>query len=551
MMDDLSIDDRFYLLLHKKIMNKSGSAKRRAKKYYKDQYRKTGIIPAPLLLVEKGIMEGRMCSGRPRSIDEQTKRRFIEMVKVSSDPSSQGFIFITQKARTIKNYHHWLEKELGRSISLAALRRCAKRENLKFYLEKPDFEEDVPVKSTFKPEPVFDLIQVDGCRFRYLKIKDENGNWQNPQVIEMFDTGSRYMFALEAYFTESSLNSVDLFTRFLLNTTFPQKTIRIRPDNAKGFLNLKRVINALNIKHSIHGGFHMASDFSRIHSPKDKAHLESSHRSLHNFEIRIIKAFEDRIVKTIPCCTFNHGKKEKITVTCLDINLHELKPLIKEYSNVHNSTKHYFSESGKMSAWVPAQKLDTFLSKQTDTLTFSSDQVQTYMKYGFRKMKATVSKNKIIRHNHRDYYVTTGADLFSRHKSTLVKISRYNDKLFIFENGEDGILLGEALACQPFDKPPKPAVEPDELSMIIDFLEQHIMIVDRPTLIEVYHKGISLIHAEQIFHHNQARYTAYMKKMRQPEERKGMALFNAFILDCQKSMRRNHVATYASYGDLT
>lgn len=550
-MDDLSIDDRFYLLLHKKIMNKSGSAQRRAKKYYKDQYRKTGIIPAPLLLVEKGIMEGRTCSGRPRSIDEQTKRRFIEMVKASSDPSSQSFIFITQKARTIKNYHHWLEKELGRSISLAALRRCAKRENLKFYLEKPDFEEDVPVKNTFKPEPVFDLIQVDGCRFRYLKIKDKNGNWQNPQVLEMFDTGSRYLFALEAYFTESSLNSVDMFTRFLLNTPFPQKTIRIRPDNAKGFLNLKRVINALNIKHSIPGGFYMASDFSRIHSPKDKAHLESSHRSLHHFEIRIVKAFEDRIVKTVPGCIFNHGKKEKITVTCLDINLHDLQPLMKEYRNEHNSTKHYFSENGKMSAWVPAQKLGTFLSKQTDTLTFSSDQVQEYMKYGFRKMKATVSKNKIIRHDNRDYHVTTGADLFSRHKSTPVKISSYNDKLFIFEHGEDGILLGEALALQPFDKPSEPAaaVEPDELSMIIDFLEQHSMIVDRPTLIEIYHKGIALAHAEQIFHHNQVRYTAYMKKMRQPEERKGMALFNAFILDCQKSMRRNHVATYASHGD--
>ena len=297
----------------------------------------------------------------------------------------------------------------------------------------------------------------------------------------------------------------------------------------------------------------MASDFSRIHSPKDKAHLESSHRSLHNFEIRIVKAFEDRIVKTVPGCTFNHGKKEKITVTCLDINLHDLKPLMKEYRNEHNSTKHYFSENGKMSAWVPAQKLGTFLSKQTDTLTFSSDQVQEYMKYGFRKMKATVSKNKIIRHDNRDYHVTTGADLFSRHKSTPVKISSYNDKLFIFEHGEDGILLGEALARQPFDKPSEPAaaVEPDELSMIIDFLEQHSMVVDRPTLIEIYHRGISLAHAEQIFHHNQARYTAYMKKMRQPEERKGIALFNAFILDCQKSMRRNHVATYASHGDLT
>ena len=554
-MENLSIDERFYLLLHKKIMNKTSTAKRRAKKYYKDQYKKTGIIPAPLLLVEKGIMDGRKCSGRPRSIDEQTKRRFIEMVKASSDPSSQGFIFITQKARTLKNYHYWLEQELGRSISLAALRRCAKRENLKFYLEKPDFEDDVPVKDTFKPEPVFGLVQMDGCQFRYLKIKNDNGNWQKPQVIEMFDTGSRYMFTLQAYFTESSLNSVDLFTRFLSDTPLPRKTIRIRPDNAKGFLNLKRPINALNIEHSIPGGFFMASDFSRIHSPKDKAHLESSHRSLHNFEIRIIKAFENRIVKTIPGYIFNRGKKDKITVTCLDICLQDLKssPLIKGYRNEHNHTKHYFSESGKMSAWVPARKLDEFLSKQADVLTFSPAQVQGYMKYGFRKIKATVSKSKIIRHGNRDYYVTTGAELFSRQKSTPVQISRYNDKLFIFERGEDGILLGEALSRKPFDKPPVPAVtvEPDELSMIICFLEQHGMIVDRPILIEAYHKGMTLAQAKMIFDHNQARYTAYMKKMRQPEERKGMALFNAFILDCRKSVYSNHVATYASHGDVT
>ena len=68
-MDDLTLDERFDLLLHKKLMNKKGSAFRRAKKYYKDQYHKTGIIPGPLLLAEKGIMEGRRCSGRPRSLD--------------------------------------------------------------------------------------------------------------------------------------------------------------------------------------------------------------------------------------------------------------------------------------------------------------------------------------------------------------------------------------------------------------------------------------------------------------------------------------------------
>jgi hypothetical protein len=227
--DNLTLDDKFHLLLHKKIMNKKGSAKRRAKKYYKDQYKKTGIIPGPLLLAKKGIMDGRRCSGRPRSIDEHALTRFVEMVKASCDPSSPGFIFITQKARIIKNYHHWLEKELNRSISLDALRRCVKRENLKPYLNKPDFDDDVPEKNYFLSVPVFDLIQMDGCKFQYLKIRNDKGYWQKPQVIEFYDTGSRYMFILDAYFSESSLNSVDLFTQFLLSV--PLDAVEIKPIN--------------------------------------------------------------------------------------------------------------------------------------------------------------------------------------------------------------------------------------------------------------------------------------------------------------------------------
>ncbi|NDY74614.1 integrase [Desulfobacter hydrogenophilus] len=555
-MDDLTIDDRFHLLLHKKIMNKTGSTKRRSKKYYKDQYKKTGIIPAPLLLVEKGIMEGRKCSGRPRAIDEQTKRRFIEMVKASCDPSSQGFIFITRKARTIKNYHHWLEQELGRTISLPALRRCVKRENLKFYLEKEDKQDQVPVMHAFKSVPVFALIQVDGCKFQYLRIRDEHGNWQKPQVIEIFDTASRKMFILDFYFTESSLNSVDLFTRFLLSTPLPLQKIGIRPDQAKGFLNLKRPINAINLKHSTPQGFYLAPDFSKAYSPKDKAHLESSHRSLHNFEIRIIKAFEDRIVKTVTEYDFKRGRKEKITVTLLDISLQELRSstMLSEYRNEHNHTQHYFTEDGVVSAWVPAQKFDDFLSNQADTLNFTPDQVQEYMKYGYRKIKATVSKTRTIRHDKRDYYVTRGADKFSKHKSTPVKISKYKDKLFIFEQGEDGILLGEAIAKKPFDRPPAPEpspVPPDELDTIIALLEKHNMAVDRPVLVDVFHKGLTLARAEQVLDHNQSRYADYTKKINQPDDRKNQALFNAFMLDCQKSLNTNHVAIYASHGDIT
>jgi len=553
---DLSIDDRFYLLLHKKIMNKTGSARRKAKKYYNDQYQKTGIIPRPLVLAEKGVMEGRKCSGRPRSLDEAVKKRFIEMVKASCDPLSPGFIFITRKARTIKNYHYWLEREFCRSISLQALRRFVKSENLKVYLEKPDTDEDVQVKHTFKSEPVFGLIQIDGCRFRYIKIRNETGRWQAPQAIEIFDTGSRYMFDLDAWFEETSMNSLELFTRFLQETEFPLTTICIRPDNAKGFLNLKRPINALNTAHSTPDGFFMKSDFARIHSPKDKAHLESTHRSLHNFEIRIIKVFEDRIVKTVPATIFNQGKKETITVTFLDITLQDLRNsgLIQEYRNEHNQNKHYFSENGRIETWVPEQKMERFLSEQTGTLTFSPDQVKQYLKYGFDKIKATVSKNRTIRHAKQDYYVTIGADLFSRHKSTPVKISSDRDKLYIFEPGEDGLLLGEALACQPFDGPPVisdiPA-QPDEVSQIIDFLEQRSMVVDRPALIEIYHRGIDLKQAKTIYMQHQQRYDTYIKKMRQPLQQKGKALFNAFALDCHKSMHAGHVAPYAFHGDVT
>jgi hypothetical protein len=162
-----------------------------------------------------------------------------------------------------------------------------------------------------------------------------------------------------------------------------------------------------------------------------------------------------------------------------------------------------------------------------------------------------VSKKRIIRFDKQNYYVTIGADLFSRHKSTPVQISRYNDKLFIFEPKENGILLGEALAQKPPEKKVESCnkqPEENELEQIMAFLEKHRMVVDRPALIEAYHKGLSLAQTKEIFQHNQKRYETYLKKMKQPENRKGSALFNAFLLDCQNYLRKTHVAPYASNG---
>jgi hypothetical protein len=75
------------------------------------------------------------------------------------------------------------------------------------------------------------------------------------------------------------------------------------------------------------------------------------------------------------------------------------------------------------------------------------------------------------------------------------------------------------------------------------------MLIDRPTLIELHHKGISLAQAKNIFHHNQPRYSAYLEKLKQPEK-KGMVLFNAFVLDCRRAVCKSHVASYACHGDL-
>ncbi|MCP4623023.1 MAG: hypothetical protein GY850_05775, partial [bacterium] len=125
--------------------------------------------PKPLVPAAQGIMEGRKCSGRPRSPDSSVKNRFIEMVKASSDPDDPRFLFITCNARKVTSYHKWLQEDFQQKISLSALRRCVKKEKLQFYLNKPDFEDDQLPDTYFNPEPVFDLIQVDGCFFQEQK----------------------------------------------------------------------------------------------------------------------------------------------------------------------------------------------------------------------------------------------------------------------------------------------------------------------------------------------------------------------------------------------
>ena len=537
----LPLDDQFTILLHKKIMHKRGSAKRQAKKYYIDQYKKTGVIPKPLILAAQGIMEGRQCSGRPRSLDSSVKKRFIEMVKASSDPDDPRFLFVTRNARKVTSYHKWLQEDFQQKISLSALRRCVKNEKLQFYLKKPDFDDDQLPDTYFNPQAVFDLIQVDGCFFHYLKIRDDQGKWHKPLVMEYYDTGSRYMFELEAYFSESNANSVALFARFLLGTDFADKKIRIRPDNAKGFLNLKRPIQELNLKYSMPDRFYLAPDFAGVSAPKHKVHLESSHRSLHDFEISIIRRFEDKIIKTEPAVIFKNKKPQKITVTYLDIDMRQLRQsqMIQAYRRQHNEGSHRFLVKGKVFSWIPKEKFQQYM-QTVPTIAFQAQHVQDFMKYGFVKKKATVSKKGHITFNNQTYVVVE-KDKFSRQTSTKVVVSEYDGKLLIFENEADGIYLADALCQGPSEKPKfnqnKDRIKSSEIDRIIFFLQEKNMSVHIKTLIKCYRKGLSFKMAKQIYDQNRRKYHQYN---RLPESKKEIARFNAFLIDCQRYQRKDH-----------
>jgi len=473
-------------------------------------------------------------------------KRFIEMVKASSDPDDTRFLFITRNARKVTSYHKWLQEDFQRKISLSALRLCVKNEKLGFYLKKPDFEDDQLPDTYFNPEPVFDLIQVDGCFFHYLKIRDDQGKWRKPLVMEYYDTGSRYMFDLEAYFSESNENSVELFTRFLLSTDFADKKIRIRPDNAKAFKNLKRPIRELNLKYSMPDGFYLAPDFAGVRAPKHKVHLESSHRSLHDFEISIIRRFEDKIIKTEPGFIFKNKKPQKITVTYLDIDIRQLRQskMIEDYRIQHNERSHRFSVKGKVMSWIPKEKFQQYMHT-VQTIEIKPEYVQDFMKYGFVKKNATVSKKGHITFNNQTYVVVE-KEKFSRQTSTKVVVSEYDGKLLIFENEEDGVYLGDALCQGPSEKPKlkktKERIESSEIDRIIFFLQEKNMSVHMKTLIKWYRKGLTFTKAKEIYDKNRTKYHQYN---RLPDSKKEIARFNAFIMDCQRHQRKGHNTVYA------
>ncbi|TAN71579.1 MAG: hypothetical protein EPN17_00815 [Methylobacter sp.] len=430
----------FETLLHRKVCDKKKSTQRSLKAYYRKQYAETGEIPASLT-----VAEGRRFAGKKSTLDQAIQNRFIDMVMKSADPTDI-FNYYTKGTRKVTVFHPQLEKEFGRKISIQQLYTVVRSCNLKRFLDMADDEEDSQkLPSFFKAEPVGKIVQMDGVEADYIEILVD-GKWRKPIWIEFFDLGSRKLLAMHAYLSESNENSVDIFTRFLMDNVFAHQQMNIRPDNAKGFLNLKRPIKELNNRYAIPNGFTFVDDFARAGTPKDKAHLESSHRAFHSYEGTIVKHFKDQIDSQYKKQKKTGNQLKTVTVTRLNISLDELNNsgITADYMRQHNLNKHRFSEDGVQRSWVPDDRWNAHLAAN-QTFKFKQEDIELCRRYGYTKAAATISKDGTITYQKRKYSVANQA-LWSRHSSTKVKVSLIDDHLAIFRDSDEGVYLGDALA---------------------------------------------------------------------------------------------------------
>jgi len=343
------------------------------------------------------------------------------------------------------------------------------------------------------------------------------------------------------YFSESNKSSVDAFSKFLKSTAFPKKRIQIRPDNKNAFLNLKRPIKELNRKYVLPDEFCFIEDFARLSTPKDKAHLESSHRRLHGYEDFVInKLPKERLIERIPNVKVGKkgGKVEIVTISRFDITIEDLRSseLIMQYMREHNEKYRTFSVSGRQKSWKPRLKFESYLLN-IDTFMFNESHIENCLRYGYRKDRATVAPNGRIRYNKKDYQVIEG-QFYGGTKRINVKVSEYANKLYIFDPSKDGIYLGEAMLISDTIKPKRTQtaankiLKKNKFEQLVIYLERKGMTIKNKALerlMELYKQGLNVDIASQIIAKHKKTYDKYLKNIDFKNLQVGIILSNLFF----------------------
>jgi len=526
-----TLDERFNELLFKKTMHMTANQKSSARYYYKMQYQKTGQIPKGLL-----FRKGCKASGRRKVHSQELEKRFIEMVQKSSDINDPDFI--TRPLRTIENFKRRLLDEFF-EIKIHTLYRLSKKHHLKEYLNRPDDGKKSAPIFAFSDMEVFDLIFMDGCVFHYFEIRDDDGQFRHPMAISFMDAASRNIFSMDLNFSESNLNSILAFESFLKSTEFPEKTIKFRPDNSSGFVNLKRVLKELNYAYALPDQFFFQDSFAKVKNPKQKAHLESSHRLLHNFEDHIMRQLpKQKLIKRYQSFRFlASGKKEKITISRYDITLDELKStsVCYDYLKLHNDDCRSFSVEGQIKRFKPSQKLSDYLGS-ISTFRFKNEDIQNCLKYGFPKQDALIRNKGRIHFNKTDYQMISGS--YGQHMK--VKVSAYKDKLFVFETAQNGLLLGEAVRISAFVPPLRKSIQlpQNQFEYMTFLLNQNGISIkgyDLQRFTSLYKQGLDLKMTQSILNQYQTTYDKYRQL---PDEQKNTLLLNLFFAHAQTKLKQ-------------
>lgn len=456
---EMPLAEWFEIVLLRKLNHIDNANSRKSlASLYRKHFKKTGEIHPAVLIFGKAAK----LSGRKSTLEQSIVDRFIEMVKTSADKKHD--YFHTYATRKVTVFHHELEREFDCEIEIAKLYSVAKKHKLKRFFEQRDDEQALTkMPSFFAAEPVGALVQMDGVEADYFAIRTPDGKFKKPTFIEFFDFGSRKLLAMYAYWSESNENSVDIFNRFLIENQFAHAVMKIRPDNAKGFLNLKRCIKEINNRYSKPNGFTFVDDYAKAGAPKEKAHLESSHRAFHRFEQHIINRFKEKVIEKVDAQAKVGNQMRAKTVTHLDITLEELNAsgVVEEYMRLHNTKQHRFTEDGVQKRWIPDERWNAHLAAH-ECFRFTEEDCERNRIYGYTKQAATISKEGKITYQKRNYAVSDSA-LFSRVNSTKVKISAIgNGKLAIFQDNEEGVYLGEALVLRA----------PAKSQKVVDLIEE-------------------------------------------------------------------------------
>lgn len=472
-LDPLTIDD-FETLLHRKLQGKDKDKQRTLRHYYRKKYAESGVIPEALE-DRHSIRDGRIVAGRKSQLDPAIAQRFIDMVKCSNDKSDPKNYHTAAHCK-VTIFHRELEYELKQTIPIQSLYTLVRKHGLSPYFERID-DNETPAKAPkfILSVPVGESLLLDGVGADYFTV-NRDGKPFYPWWINFMDYGSRRIQAIHAYYSESNEASVDILNRYLIENRHAHAVVKMRPDNAKGFLNLKRCITEINQRKKARpGGFTMIDDFSRVGTPVDKAALESSHRALHDFERYIINRFKDRITgQSQKQKKFGNGFRT-ITVTHLDITLEELNAsgVIQEYQRQHNNLPHKPTVNGKQTTWILDDAGEPVLDNDgkkmkwipepiwqrhladNETFTFDEADLEANRIYGYTKHKGTITKQGYVQYKTEKYFVSNRS-LYSRVRGTEIQYSIIGGgKIALFNAQQDGVYLGEAICLQAPVKPQK------------------------------------------------------------------------------------------------